>query len=104
MFGERNHPNGVVASEGKNSSQSRPSQHISERSKDNPGEKMSFFGKGMGFLRESEMGSAGSDRKPPKQGPQDLRSSLSATSATILNWVFPRKRFPGKAFSIPSRK
>jgi hypothetical protein len=59
MFGERYLPNDAVASEGKNSSQTRPSQHISERSKDNPGEKMSFSGKGMGFLRESKMGSDG---------------------------------------------
>ncbi|KAE8008951.1 hypothetical protein FH972_005409 [Carpinus fangiana] len=36
MFGERDLPNGAVASEGENSFQSRPSQHISERSKDNP--------------------------------------------------------------------
>ena len=107
MFGESDLPNGVVASKGKNSSQSRPSQHISERSKYNPGEKMSFSGKGMGFLRESEMGSDRFRSKTPKtgtSGSQDLRSSLSAISATILNWVFPRKRFPGKTCSIPSRK
>ena len=77
MFGEKDLHNGVVASEGENSSQSRLSQHISERSKDNPGEKMSFSGKGMGFIRESEMGSDGFRSKTPKTGISGAHSQLS---------------------------
>jgi len=96
MFREKDLPNGAVASEGENSSQSKPSQHISERNRDKPDEKMSFPGKGMGFLRDSEMGSDGFRSKTSKagtSGSQELTLSYLCDNSKL---GLPEKEIPGK--------
>ncbi|XP_062172127.1 protein OBERON 3 isoform X2 [Alnus glutinosa] len=96
MFREKDLPNGAVASEGENSSQSKPSQHISERNRDKPDAKMSFPGKGMGFLRDSEIGSDGFRSKTSKagtSGSQELTLSYLCDNSKL---GLPEKEIPGK--------
>lgn len=97
MFVEKDLSNGVVTSEGDNSSQSRLSQHaVSEKKKDNPDEKMGFPEKGMDFLRESEMSSDGFRSKPSKTGTpgsQELTLSYLCDNSKL---GFPEKEIPGK--------
>lgn len=96
MVGEKDLPNGAVASEGENSSQGKNSQRISERHNDHLDDNMSFSGKVMGFLRESEMGSDGFRSKAPKtgtSGSQELTLSYLCDNSKL---GLPEKDGPGK--------
>ncbi|KAK9277277.1 hypothetical protein L1049_006817 [Liquidambar formosana] len=89
MFGEKD-------LEGSQSTLSQQ-QRASEENPENPDEKIGFPEKGIGFLRESEMGRDGFPSKPSKignSGSQELTLSYLCDSNSKL--YFPEKEFSGK--------
>ncbi|ONI31885.1 hypothetical protein PRUPE_1G336600 [Prunus persica] len=94
MFGEKDRANGLHACEDE-ASQSKLTRHISKQNKDNPEEKMGFTEKGIGFLRESDMGSDGFQSKSSKignLGSQELTLSYLCDSSKL---GFLEKEFAG---------
>jgi len=89
MFGEKD-------LEGSQSTLSQQ-QRASEENPENPDEKIGFPEKGIGFLRESEIGRDGFPSKPSKignSGSQELTLSYLCDSNSKL--YFPEKEFSGK--------
>ncbi|XP_062113268.1 protein OBERON 3 [Humulus lupulus] len=89
------------------SSVSKLTRFSSERNKNNPDKKMGFLDKGMGFLRESEMGSDGFQSRASKFGNSgsqeltlsylcDFNSHSNANNNSSSKQAFLEKDFTGK--------
>ncbi|PSS13384.1 Protein OBERON like [Actinidia chinensis var. chinensis] len=85
-----------LSSDGVCGEETSQTNHISDKNLDNPDEKTKFPGKGIDFLRESEMACDGFQSKPSKignSGSQELTLSYLCDNSKL---GFPEKEIPGK--------